>query len=953
MGRSIGFMNPVLQTLPVGYALFRYKSSKEKNHRDYEIVEVNQAFAKITQLQVENILGKRASTVFHGELGAELNFRWNHTSSPMEDAIEFYSKSRDKWYSLQCFTPEEGYLAALIQDISHIKKPEQIYKEVINTQKEMVCRFLPDTTLIFVNQGYCNHFGREEDLLGKKFLDLVPEEEHHVIYAHLRNMAKKKKAITYEHQVILSDKSIRWQEWTDYPIFDDEGKLLEFQSIGYDITERKENQDKLHQSEERIRQLAEHIDQVFWLSTFDEMLYISPAYEKIYGRSCESLYDDPNSYIEAIHPDDREAVLLLANREEYNKGKPFQQEYRILCPDGSIKWIRAKDFPIKDAEGKVIRIAGVAEDITEYKNIQKEILKVQHKLDSIVNTIQDGIWSFSLEENCYVLLNQALETIYEVPLSTIQQNENYWLEVIYEDDKKNALAKNEKLRQQGDADAEYRILLPDGRIKWLYDRSWLIKDDQGMPARLDGIVMDITERKLSEQQLVEAKERADSANQAKSDFLANMSHEIRTPMNGIIGMTELLLASELDPIQRNYLENTLQSAYALLGIINDILDFSKIESGKMEIDEVEFALSELIEQSTLLISTRCQEKNLKLYTKFDKDVPAHLCGDMLRIRQVLLNLLGNAIKFTEQGEIEVTIQKVEEQGKGAACSSDAPLLIEFAVADTGIGIPAEKIHTVFESFTQADGSMTRRFGGTGLGLAISKRLVHLMGGIIYVESHQGKGSRFAFRLPLKSASKEQKNTESIVTMFAGQSLKDKEVSILDPPLPLSSAESFKKSTVLSSAIIPNDSSALRISGLAGNRATKVLVAEDNHVNMLLVTQLLKKMGIETIQANNGREALEILETTSVELIFMDVHMPEMDGLEAAKQIRQREISKQQQPVTIVALTADAMKGDREKCLAAGMNDYITKPFSKHDIVRVIATYLVQEEQQEESQGAMM
>ncbi|KAB2951662.1 PAS domain S-box protein [Heliorestis acidaminivorans] len=831
MALSTGYMNPALQAMPVGYALHQLIRDEEGKLIDYIFVEVNPAFEKMLGLSSKAIKGAKASQVFQKDLEDSFHFLRFFDSAPTESMIEFYAEKVDKWYGLQCFEPEAGHIAVTIQDISSIKKPQHLYKEIINTQKEMICRFLPDTTLIFVNQGYCNNFNEEEEnLLGKHFLDFIPEKLHNIIKNHLQEMVKTKEPKTYEHPVYTRDKKVRWQEWTDYPIFDDQDNIIEFQSIGYDITERREAQEALRNNEENIRQLAENIDQVIWLRTMKEIIYVSPGYERIFGRSCESLYEKPNSFLEALHPEDVQRVLETAHSEAYLKGDSFNQEYRIICPDGTMKWILAKVFPIKDEEGKVVRYAGVAEDITENKRFQKEIL--------------------------------------------------------------------------------------------------------------------------------EAKEKADSANQAKSEFLANMSHEIRTPMNGIIGMTELVLSTDLVDNQRWYLENVRHSAFSLLQIINDILDFSKIESGKMEIDKVLFTLPELVEQPIFVISTKCKEKNLLLRTWLDPNLPKTLCGDILRIRQVLFNLLGNAVKFTEKGEIKLSIKKVEALHNSDCCSSQSDksyvncssasdrsefiighgnedgtkssseriedlTIIEFSVSDTGIGIAPQKIDTIFDSFTQADGSTTRRFGGTGLGLSISKNLVHLMGGTFHVESQVRKGSTFTFRLP--------------VNLPADMVIVDGPAKPLDFFATGLARGGLSRNRKANSSTLEELKASLDV--ILQDFSCKILVAEDNKVNMLLIGQILSKLGLETIKATNGSEVLDILETIDVDLIFMDIHMPVMDGIETTKIIRKQEERLGRQPIPIIALTADAMKGDREKCLTAGMDDYITKPYIKEDIAMALAKHL--------------
>ncbi len=537
--------------------------------------------------------------------------------------------------------------------------------------------------------------------------------------------------------------------------------------IDRDIKRRKRVNEALRASEEKFRQLAENIHEVFWMvnAADDELVYISPAYEEIWGRSRSELYRKPETWAEAIHPEDREQVTSLFQRKK--SGESVVSEYRIQTPQGEVKWVRDRAFPIRGEDGRIHRVAGIAEDITETKQ----------------------------------------------------------------------------------AAAAMRL----------------------------------------------AMEAAESANRAKSEFLANMSHEIRTPMNGVIGMNGLLLDTELTPKQRRYAEIARSSGESLLSVINDILDFSKIEAGKLQLETLDFDLRATLENVVQLLGHIAHGKGLQLAYEIAPEVPERLRGDAGRLRQVLVNLAGNAVKFTSIGRVMIRVRCDREE--------DDSVALRFSVEDTGIGVPADRQTEIFSPFTQGDGSTTRRYGGTGLGLAISRQLAALLGGQIGVESELGRGSTFWFTAAFE---------------------KQTGVSRVLPTAPSGTVERGED---------------LRTTRALHNRSWRILVAEDNITNQQVALAILEKLGYHADAVANGKEALESLRSIPYDLVLMDCQMPEMSGFEATARIRGPQSGVHNPQIPIVALTADAMQGDREQCLAAGMNDYLAKPVEPARLQAILEKWL--------------
>lgn len=731
---------------------------------------------------------------------------------------------------------------------------------------------------------------------------------------------------------------------------------------------------------------------------------------EVFGLTTEEAAADPDWWIDRVHPEDRERIARLMRAFLEGALPYWSVECRFRIGDGIYHSVLVRAFPLRNDGQRVVRFMGLMTDLTEQRVAERE---------------RDQLFTLSLDPMCigtstgnFVRVNPAWEKAFGFTEAEMQRTN--FLEAVHPDDRPAAIAELEK-RTAGEPtlELECRFLCKGGAYKWFL---WSVHSD-GPQGLVYAVGKDITLRRQAETALKDAKDAAEAANRAKSELLANMSHEIRTPMNGVIGLTALVLDTNLTPEQREYLDAVKTSADSLLGILNDILDFSKIEARKLDCERIEFDLHKSIAAVAKALGLRAGQKNLELVAYVDPKVPPAVVGDPGRLRQILVNLAGNAIKFTERGEVVLRVEPAAKIGEDVE--------LHFSVTDTGIGIPLERQQAIFQSFVQADSSLTRRFGGTGLGLAIASQLVQMMEGRIWLESEEGKGSTFHFTVRLRVAARRpedavradvgllegmpvlvvddnETNLQILGKILTNWGLKPElaisgpkaldilkhaaamghpfQMAILDVRMPdmdgFAVAQRIKEDPqlgapsilLLTSSSETGDPARCRELGVPaylakpvgeaelletirralrlttereaeaelvtrqaveeGRRPLRFLIVEDNPVNRLLVTRLIAKQGHTATVVMNGRDALDALEKEHVDCVLMDVQMPVMDGFETTALIREKERNGGGH-VPVIAMTAHAMAGDRERCLTAGMDDYVAKPLNTKELFSTV------------------
>ncbi|MDJ0666881.1 MAG: transporter substrate-binding domain-containing protein [Desulfobacterales bacterium] len=958
------------------------------------------------------------------------------------------------------------HFVALEEDITERKEQEERFRALLEAAPDAMVIINQDGAIVLVNSQTERLFGYPRaELLGAPIEILVPEAKRAghpaLVRRYLNQPAVRVIGEALDLTAQSKDGTVIPVDISLSPIDTREGTLV-VASVR-DVTERKKAEEAIREQKEFVETVINSIPDAISIIDVETakvvdandafLAELGRSWEEVVGKPCHEL---THGQVSICAPPDHECPML----ETIQTGRKCMTEHVHTGPQGQKLIMEVSTFPIRSEGGKVHQVVHVARDITERKMAEDKIRDSQRQLSQIVDFLPDPTWVVDCD-GVVVSWNRAIEKLTGVPAADIGGKGDYEYALPFYDERRpvlidlvrewNEAYKQKYLTVKKDGEnlraESYHPHLGDGGI-YINAIASLLYDTAGHVTGAIESLRDISESKHLQEELLHAKQAADEANQAKSDFLANMSHEIRTPMNAVLGMSHLALQTELTSKQEDYLKKIQTGAHSLLRIINDILDFSKIEAGKLDVEHIEFNLEEVLENMANMIPAKAREKQLEVLYATAPDVPLSLIGDPLRLGQILLNLTNNAVKFTDKGEIVVSTELVTRAPDTAT--------LKFSVRDTGIGMTAEQSAKLFQPFTQADSSTTRKYGGTGLGLTICKRLVEMMNGDIGVTSEPGEGSTFFFHAVFGLADQEiKKRTQQVgtlkglrvlvvddsatsqsifketlesftfnvtvtdsgakaITEFAAATERGQgyDLIIMDWKMPgMDGIETARKiraqfagsampriilvtaygrqeimqqaeaaglegflikpinpSVMLNTIMDVFGKDAVREPGDSAERGepvdalrqikgSRILLVEDNEINQQVATEILTNAGLQVALAVNGQEAVDMVQAHDYDVVLMDIQMPVMDGYAAAREIRnpirQRDGGQESdiQNIPIIAMTAHAMAGDREKALACGMNDHVTKPIDTRDLFTTLAKWIQPVAAQEPDSGS--
>ncbi|MBD2041054.1 PAS domain S-box protein [Microcoleus sp. FACHB-672] len=922
-----------------------------------------------------------------------------------------------------------------------LRESGEKYRSVVNNIKEVIFQTDAAGMWVFLNPAWLEITGFTiEESIGKNFLDYIhPDDRQRTSELFQSLIQRKRKSCRVEIRYLIKNQNpllafsknneegethidFRWIEVDARLALDSAGTICGTFGTLNDITERRRTEEALRLSQERYELAISAGDVGVWdWNIATNEMYIDPIIKAVLGYTELDIPDTLEGWRSLVHLEDLQRVLEVTQAHLEGRTYQYEIEHRRLHKDGSLRWFLSRGSAFQDADGKMCRMTGTDTDITERKLVQEALERERRQLKQIIANAPVAMAMFD-QETRYIAYSNKWLIDYNLQGQSIIGKSHY--ELFPNIPKRWKAIHKRALQGEAISSPEDVFEGEDGSIIYL---RWAVHPWLERDGCVGGIVV-VTHR-INE--LVEAREAALEASRFKSLFLANMSHEIRTPMNAVLGMTGLLLDTSLNPEQRDFVETIRISGDALLSLINEILDLSKLEAGEMELEVLNFDLSVCIEEMLDLLAPPAHMKGLEIAALIEPDVPVYLQGDAGRLRQILMNLIGNAIKFTSSGEVVVRTELLSRNETNAS--------LYFAVTDTGIGIPFEAQRKLFSPFIQVDASTTRKYGGTGLGLAICKELVSLMGGKIGVESQLGQGTKFWFTVPFVLGSQPATISKQDFNLLSGRRLlvvddnatnrkvvhhqvtrwgmqvdeadsaaaalkalheaceqkMPYDVAVLDMQMPqtdgLSLGEQIKTNSALArvplimltstnqrdevkqalkigfaaylvkpvkpSRLLDTILTVLDISQrpvaisngenlsepadplqeVSAKPKLRILVAEDNPVNQKVALRQLSSGGYEADVAANGEEVLQLLKTIPYDLVLMDCQMPILDGFNTTIEIKRRQenaFAAGHRPV-VIAMTANAMKEDRDRCLSAGMDDYLSKPVSKEKLIAVI------------------
>lgn len=753
-----------------------------------------------------------------------------------------------------------------------LQEAQEKYQVLAEHAQDLITTCTVNGELLYVSPSVRTLLGYEpEEVTGKSFKSYCYPGD----YPDLVRLSNNGNGC--KMRVLHKDGHYVWMETLAKPVAGEQGMATQIVSISRDITQHKDADIRLRESRQRYKSLFEY----------------NPA--AVYSLDLQGKYSAVNSNMVHMLDIPRDQLLgqsFLSNLDQreipkgensfelVKKGKPQYYETRVVNASGRKIEVSVTNVPII-VDKEMVGVYGILSDITERKEYTERIQELSKQHELILNTVTEGIYGLDAD-GITMFMNPAAASMFGYEAHDFIGKSSH--PIIHHSRADGSYFPREECPiHMTVMDGHARSVTED--VFWRKDGSSFLVQYQVTPiideGQIRGAVVvfnDVT----GEREIVRAKETAELAAQAKSEFLSLVSHEIRTPMNGIVGMTELLVGTDLSEEQREYAQIIQESGDALLNILNDILDFSKLESGKMALAYEPFSLRKMLEQVAELFKPRADEKHLDIRFRLNPNIPDYMAGDSMRIRQILVNLVGNALKFTDQGSIDVTVDIIRG-------NKPEDTVLDFAVEDTGIGIPADKLDQLFQSFSQLHPVINRKYGGTGLGLVISKRLVEIMGGSISVESTEGKGSTFRFAIPTTRV--EASGEESASQFQHDRTRQSDKVSM------------------------------------------RILVAEDHPVNRKILQEYLEKLGYQADVCTNGVEAIDAISQNVYDIVLMDIHMPVMDGLKATNLLHR--LIPQDRIPPIIAVTGNTRREDKEACLQIGMRDFISKPVMLSELKRVL------------------